>query len=113
MRLPCLFHFPYLGRLHKCGLKQLSSYIDFIKQLEDWVTNTESAEDIPDCVVFIYEKLSSTVYTRYVDPEEFMVEAQNYFRRVESVWDWQSERGSDHRNSFRTSAAVKSNFAYK
>lgn len=29
------------------------------------------------------------------------------------MWDWQSEGGAEHRNSFRTSAAVKSNLAYK
>ena len=99
--------------MHKSGVKQLSNYIEFIKQLQEQVTNPESVDDIQDCVVFVYEQLCSTVYSRCVSPEEFMTEAQKYFRRVESVWEWQTERGPHHHSSFRASAAVKANNAYR
>lgn len=100
------------GYLHKSGVKQLESYIDFAKQLEQEVDIEELCKDIPDCVLLIYEKLSPTACQRFIPAEEFLDVAKEYFERVKWVWKWQNENGTAGRQAYRDCSVVKAHPSY-
>ena len=103
----------FLGYLHKSGIKQLESYIEFAKQLEQEVDITELSKDIPECVLLVYDKLSTTAHQRFISTEEFLDVAKDYFERVKRVWNWQNENGTDARQAFRDCPVVKAHPSYR
>lgn len=108
-KLFCLF----LGYLHKSGIKQLESYIEFAKRLEQEVDIAELSKDIPECVLLVYDKLSTTAHQRLISAEEFLDVAKDYFERVKRVWNWQNENGTDARQAFRDCPVVKAHPSYR
>lgn len=100
------------GYLHKSGIKQLESYIEFARRLEQEVDIAELSKDIPECVLLVYEKLSTTAHQRFISAEEFLDVAKDYFERVKRVWNWQNENGPDARQAFRDCPVVKAHPSY-
>ena len=103
----------FLGYLHKSGIKQLESYIEFAKRLEQEVDIAELSKDIPECVLLVYDKLSTTAHQRFISVEEFLDVAKDYFERVKRVWNWQNENGPDARKAFRDCPVVKAHASYR
>ena len=103
----------FSGYLHKSGIKQLESYIEFAKQLEREVDIEELSKDIPECVLLVYDKLSATAQQRFIPSEEFLDVAKEYFERVKRVWKWQNENGKDERQAFRDCPVVKAHPSYR
>ncbi|KAK2551807.1 hypothetical protein P5673_027229 [Acropora cervicornis] len=95
------------GYLHKSGIKQLESYIEFAKQLEREVGIEELIKDIPECVLLVYEKMSPIARQRFIPAEEFLDVARVYLERVKQVWRWQNENGTEGRQAFRDCDVVK------
>ena len=102
-----------LGYLHKSGIKQLESYIEFAKRLEQEVDIAELSKDIPECVLLVYDELSSTAHRRFISAEEFLDVAKDYFERVKTVWNWQNEKGIIARQAFRDCSVVKAHPSYR
>ncbi|KAM7434775.1 hypothetical protein ABFA07_015206 [Porites harrisoni] len=100
------------GYLHKSGIKQLESYIEFAKQLEQGLDIAELTKDIPECVLLVYEKLSPTAHQRFIQAEEFLDVAKEYLERVKRVWRWQNENGTEVRKTFRDCPVVKAHPSY-
>lgn len=103
----------FLGYLHKSGIKQLESYIEFAKQLEQGLDIAELTKDIPECVLLVYEKLSPTAHQRFIQAEEFLDVAKEYLERVKRVWRWQNENGTEVRKTFRDCPVVKAHPSYR
>ena len=103
----------FLGYLHKSGIKQLESYIEFAQRLEQEVVIAELSKDIPECVLLVYVKLSTTAHQRFISAEEFLDVAKDYFERVKRVWNWQNQNGPDARQAFRDCPVVKAHPSYR
>ena len=103
----------FLGHLHKSGVKQLESYIEFAKRLEQEVDITELSKDIPECVLLVYEKLSVLAHQRFIPAEEFLNVSKEYLERVKRVWEWQNEKGTEGRQAFRDCPVVKVHPSYR
>ena len=103
----------FVGYLHKSGIKQLESYIDFAKQLEQEVDIAELSKDIPECVLLVYDKLSPIAHQRFLPADEFLDVAKEYFERVKRVWRWQNENGTEGRLAFRDCPVVKAHPSYR
>ena len=103
----------FLGYLHKSGIKQLESYIEFAKQLEREVGIEELIKDIPECVLLVYEKMSPIARQRFIPAEEFLDVARVYLERVKQVWRWQNENGTEGRQAFRDCDVVKAFPSYR
>ncbi|XP_068704104.1 uncharacterized protein [Montipora foliosa] len=100
------------GYLHKSGIKQLESYIEFAKQLERELDIEELLKDIPECVLLVYDRLSPTARQRFIPAEEFLDVAKEYFERVRRVWRWQNENGTEGRQAFRDCPVIKVHPSY-
>ncbi|XP_058953288.1 uncharacterized protein [Pocillopora verrucosa] len=100
------------GYLHKSGIKQLESYVEFAKRLEQEVDVAELSKDIPVCVLLVYDKMSSLAQQRFISAEEFLDVAKDYFERVKRVWNWQNENGPEARQAFRDCSVVKTHSSY-
>lgn len=74
---------------------------------------SELSKDVPDCVLFVYEKLSPLACKRFVPCQEFLETASDYMDRVGKVWAWQSEKGTEHRLMFRDCTTVKTHQSYR
>ena len=101
------------GHLHKSGIKQLESYIEFARMLEEEVSIKDLSKDIPECVLYVYETLSTIAYQRLIPAEEFLDVGKEYFERVKRVWMWQNENGHQARQTFRDCSVVKTHSSYK
>lgn len=108
-----LFFFVIAGYLHKSGIKQLESYVEFAKRLEQEVDVAELSKDIPVCVLLVYDKMSSLAQQRFISAEEFLDVAKDYFERVKRVWNWQNENGPEARQAFRDCSVVKTHSSYR
>ena len=106
-----VYYFP--GYLHKSGIKQLESYIEFAKQLERELDIEELLKDIPECVLLVYDRLSPTARQRFIPAEEFLDVAKEYFERVRRVWRWQNENGTEGRQAFRDCPVIKVHPSYR
>lgn len=107
------FFFVIAGYLHKSGIKQLESYVEFAKRLEQEVDVAELSKDIPVCVLLVYDKMSSLAQQRFISAEEFLDVAKDYFERVKRVWNWQNENGPEARQAFRDCSVVKTHSSYR